>query len=132
MRLADILHGEAVELSAEGQSIRQFLAYARVSTDDQERAGLSIPAQLREMHECAQARGIAIVETFQEAESAFSEESRRPEFWRMIERAKRDPQITGILVHDHSRFYRDPYAGPQVKGELLAHGVRVYSATEPE
>jgi len=132
MRLADILRGEAVELPAEDQGVRYFLAYARVSTDDQERAGLSIPAQLREMHECAQARGIVVVETFQEAESAFSDESRRPEFWRMIERAKSDPQITGILVHDHSRFYRDPYAGPQVKGELLAHGVRVYSATEPE
>ena len=132
MRLADILRGEAVELPAEDQGVRYFLAYARVSTDDQKRAGLSIPAQLREMHECAQARGIVLVETFQEAESAFSDESRRPEFWRMIERAKSDPQITGILVHDHSRFYRDPYAGPQVKGELLAHGVRVYSATEPE
>lgn len=50
----------------------------------------------------------------------------------MVERAKRDPQITVILVHDFSRFFRDPYAGPMVKGELLAHGVRVVSATEPE
>ena len=132
MRLADIVKGEAVELSAQDQGVRHFLAYARVSTDEQERAGLSIPAQLREMQQYAQAKGIVLVGTYQEAESAFSDESRRPEFWRMVERAKGDPQITGILVHDHSRFYRDPYAGPQVKGELLAHGVRVYSATEPE
>ena len=132
MRLADIVRGEAVELSDQDQGVRYFLAYARVSTDDQERAGLSIPAQLREMQQYAQAKGILLVGIYQEAESAFSDESRRPEFWRMIERAKSDPQITGILVHDHSRFYRDPYAGPQVKGELLAHGVRVYSATEPE
>ena len=132
MRLADIVRGDAAEPSAEDQSIRQVLAYARVSTDDQERAGLSIPAQLRDMRKYEQANGIAIVETYQEAESAFSDESRRPEFWRMVERAKSDPKITGILVHDHSRFFRDPYAGPQVKGELLAHGVRVFSATEPQ
>ncbi len=113
MRLADILQGEAVEPLAQDQGVRQFLAYARVSTDDQERAGLSIPAQLREMQEYAHAKSILLVGAYQEADSAFSDESRRPEFWRMIERAKADPHITGILVHDHSRFYRDPYAGPR-------------------
>jgi len=50
----------------------------------------------------------------------------------LLERAKHDPQISGVLVHDFSRFFRDPYAGPMVKGELLAHGVRVVSVTEPE
>jgi hypothetical protein len=84
------------------------------------------------MQQYARSKGIVIAEVYQEAESAFSDESRRPEFWRMIERAKRDPQISGILVHDFSRFFRDPYAGPMVKGELLAHGVRVVSVTEPE
>ncbi len=97
----------------------------RVSTEDQERAGLSIPAQLREMQKHAQAHRMVIVETYQEAESAFCEESRRPQFWHMIARAKSDANITGILVHDTSRFYRDPYACPQVKGELLGHNVRV-------
>ena len=132
MRLIDIVQGDTAEIPAEAIGLRQFLAYARVSTDDQERAGLSIPAQIREMQEYAHAKGIAIVEMYQEAESAFSDESRRPNFWRMVERAKADQKISGILVHDHSRFFRDPYAGPQVKGELLAHGVRVYSVTEPE
>ncbi len=132
MRLTDILQGTATMSQEVAPAIRHFLAYARVSTDDQERAGLSIPAQMREMQEYAKAKGIAIVEVYQEAESAFSDESRRPVFWRMVERAKGDPKISGILVHDHSRFFRDPYAGPQVKGELLAHGVRIYSVTEPE
>ena len=132
MRLADILDGSVSSDCHEAAGVRQFLAYARVSTDDQERAGLSIPAQIREMQQYAKAKGIVVAEVYQEAESAFSDESRRPEFWRMVERAKRDPQISGILVHDFSRFFRDPYAGPMVKGELLAHGVRVVSATEPE
>ena len=132
MRLADILDGSVSSDCHEVAGVRRFLAYARVSTDDQERAGLSIPAQVREMQQYAGAKGIVVGEVYQEAESAFSDESRRPEFWRMVERAKRDPQITGILVHDFSRFFRDPYAGPMVKGELLAHGVRVVSVTEPE
>jgi len=132
MRLADILNRSADSAYDEAPGVRQFLAYARVSTGDQERAGLSIPAQLGDMEKYANAKGIRLEETYKEAESAFSDESRRPEFWRMIERAKRDPQITGILVHDFSRFFRDPYAGPMVKGELLAHGVRVVSVTEPE
>lgn len=132
MKLADILDGSVSSDCHEAVGVRQFLAYARVSTDDQERAGLSIPAQLREMKQYAKTKEIVIVEVYQEAQSAFSDESRRPQFWRMIERAKQDPQVTGILVHDFSRFFRDPYAGPKVKGELLAHGVRVISVTEPE
>jgi len=132
VKLTDILSGGAQPPAEYPQSMRQVLAYARVSTDNQERAGLSIPAQIREMLNYAKTKGISIVETYEEAESAFSDESRRPEFWRMVARAKSDPEITGILVHDFSRFFRDPYAGPMVKGELLAHGVRVVSATEPE
>jgi hypothetical protein len=110
----------------------RILPYARVSTDDQERAGLSIPAQVRAMQQYGKAKGIVVAGVYQEADSAFSDESKRPEFWRMVERAKGDPQITGILVHDFSRFFRDPYAGPMVKGDLLPHGVRVVSVSEPE
>lgn len=132
MRLADILDGSAGLEAVREPSVRYFLGYARVSTDMQERAGLSIPAQVREMHEYGEAHDIVLVDLYQEAESAFCDESRRPEFWKMVERAKREPSITGILVHDSSRFFRDPHTGPMVKGDLLAHGVRVVSATEPE
>ncbi len=132
MRLSDILSGNADDWRREESASRYALAYARVSTDDQEKAGLSIPAQIREVEAFGRAKGITILEFYQEAESAFSDESKRPEFWQMVERAKRDPKITCILVHEFSRFYRDPYAGPMVKGELLAHGIRVVSATEPE
>jgi len=129
VKLTDILSGGAQPPAEYPQSMRQVLAYARVSTDNQERAGLSIPAQIREMLNYAKTKGISIVETYEEAESAFSDESRRPEFWRMVARAKSDPEITGILVHDFSRFFRDPYAGPMVKGELLAHGVSLSHRT---
>ncbi|MFH1688783.1 MAG: recombinase family protein [Candidatus Eisenbacteria bacterium] len=132
MRLLDIVNGTTGAAADENTAPERYLAYARVSTDEQERAGLSMPAQIREIEEYARRKGIAIAEVFQETGSAFSDESKRPEFRRMVERANGDPQITGILVHDFSRFFRDPYAGPMVKGELLSHGVRVVSATEPE
>ncbi|MFH1866155.1 MAG: recombinase family protein, partial [Candidatus Eisenbacteria bacterium] len=132
MRLSDIVNGTTDAAIGEEAPPDRFLAYARVSTDEQERTGLSIPAQIREIGEFADQRGIAIAEVYQEAVSAFSDKSRRPEFDRMIERAVRDSQVNGILVHDFSRFFRDPYAAPAVKGKLLKHGVRVVSATEPE
>ena len=132
MRLLDIVNGTTGVATDESTAPERHLAYARVSTDEQERAGLSIPAQIRGIEEYARRRGIVIADVYREAESAFSDESKRPEFWRMVDRAKRDPEINGILVHESSRFFRDPYAGPKVKGELLEHGVRVVSATEPE
>ena len=131
MRLTDIIERNFQRDGEEAVVRRQFLAYARVSTEDQERAGLSIPAQIREIENYARAQAIVIAEVYQDAQSAFSDESRRPEFWRMVDRAKRGQDITGILVHDSSRFFRDPYAGPMVKGELRAHGVEVVSVTEP-
>ena len=132
MKLSDIISGVVQEHADEAPVEVRCLAYARVSTDDQERAGLSIPAQIRAMRDYARQKGLSIVETYQEAESAFSDESRRSVFWRMVEHARRDPKVTAILVHDHSRFFRDPYAGPMVKGRLLTHGVRVVSVTEPD
>ena len=132
MRLLDIVNGTTDVAAREDAPPDRFLAYARVSTDEQERAGLSIPAQMRGIEEYARQRGVLIAEVYCEAESAFSDEGKRPEFQRMIDRAKCDPSISGILVHDSSRFFRHPYEGPKVKGELLDHGVRVVSATEPE
>lgn len=132
MKLLDIVNGTVMEDSSKGAARRRAFAYARVSTDDQERAGQSIPAQIKDIERYALTHDIDIVEVYRESESAFSAETRRPIFLKMIERAKADASITAILVHDHSRFFRDPHAGPQVKGELQAHGVRVTSVTEPE
>ena len=132
MRLLDIVNGKTDVAAREEAPPERYLAYARVSTDEQERAGLSISAQVRGIEEYAATRGIVIADVYREAESAYSDKSRRPEFERMIERAVRDPQVNGILVHDFSRFFRDPYAAPAVKGRLLEHDVRLVSATEPE
>ncbi len=130
--LSNILQGTADLPSNESSQSMIYLAYARVSTDDQEKAGQSLPAQVKEMKLYAKSKGIQLIGIYEEAESAFSKETNRPKFQEMISLAKSDPRITGILVHDFSRFFRDPYLGPMVKGELKQHGVRVVSATEPE
>lgn len=132
MKLSDILAGKTDTSADCGSAEEVFLAYARVSTPDQEKKGLSIPAQISEMQEYARRKGIQIAGIYKEAESAFSDESRRPEFARMVKHACDDPRISGILVHDSSRFCRNPYEGPKVKGKLKNNGVRIVSVTEPE
>src|SRR5215472_5842898 len=56
------------------------IAWARVSTADQEERGLSIPEQLREIRQYASSKHIEIVAEFTEAESAFQRRAKRPEF----------------------------------------------------
>src|SRR5580700_11494701 len=81
---------------------RKAFAWARVSTGQQEERGLSMPEQLREIHRYAKTHGIEIVEDFQEAASAYRYQARRHEFHRMMDRARTDPEISAIIVHDFS------------------------------
>ncbi len=46
----------------------------------------------------------------------------------MVERAKADPQVGIIAVHEESRFYRNRYRAAATKAELLEHGVTVQTA----
>jgi site-specific DNA recombinase len=108
------------------------LAYVRVSTDMQEDRGLSIPAQRKAIAEYAARNGIAVLDTYVEAASSYQDEAKRVEFRRMFERAKSDPQVSVVLVHESSRFSRHPWRTPQLIGELQDAGVRVVSVTEPE
>ncbi|MCE5237146.1 recombinase family protein [bacterium] len=111
---------------------RKALAWGRVSTEGQEERGLSIPEQLREIEQYAERHGIEIVETFQEAASAFRHEERRHEFRRMIEVAKARADVTIILVHDLSRFSRDSMKGRQLFRDLKAQGLEIVSLNDPD
>lgn len=111
---------------------RKALAWGRVSTEGQEERGLSIPEQLREIAQYAEHHNIEIVETFQEAASAFRHQERRHEFHRMIEVAKSRPDVTTILVHDLSRFSRDSVGGRQLYRELKERGLEIISLNDPE
>src|SRR5882724_11352112 len=100
------------------------LAWARVSTENQEARGLSIPEQLREIRAYAASKGIVILEEFSEAASAFRNQHRRIEFQRLLARARGDREVGVILVHDLSRFGRDSGITKSQIDELRRLGVR--------
>ncbi|HEV2383071.1 MAG TPA: recombinase family protein [Terriglobia bacterium] len=97
----------------------------------QEERGLSIPEQLREIREYAQTRGIEIVGEFTEAESAFQHRAKRPEFERMLARARAE-RVSMILVHDFSRFSRDSVGAKTLNRQLRGAGIKVVSLNDPE
>lgn len=132
MKLSEILSGTVDSSTEKHAGADVFLAYARVSTPDQLAKDVSVPSQIKGMQEFAKEKGILIADVYEEADSAFVIESRRPVFTRMVKRAVDDPGINGILVHEYSRFYRHPYDGPRLKWELKRIGIRIVSANEPE
>ena len=114
-----------------GGSPGKAIAWARVSTDEQQERGLSLPQQLREIREYAAQRGIEIVEEFSEAASAFQREGKRVEFRRMLGAAKDSAEVTIILVHDFSRFSRDSVRAKALVRELRDAGIEVVSLNDP-
>lgn len=83
------------------------VAYARVSSKEQEREGFSIPAQTKLLKKYAAENGFEIVKTFEESESART--TGRQEFRQMIEFVT-DPSsnCNTILVEKTDRLYRNP------------------------
>ncbi len=91
---------------------RLAVLYARVSSDEQEKEGFSVPAQLKLLREYALSEGIEIVEEFIDVESA--KVPGRPNFNRMIEfiagEAKKSDgsdRCRIILVEKTDRLYRN-------------------------
>lgn len=113
-------------------SLIKALAYARVSTPEQAEADLSIPAQLKAIRAYAENNGMAIVKDYvDEGVSAYHDEGKRLGFKSLIQHAISDPEISKILIHDTSRFFRNKYKSYAIKGELSKYGVTVTSVTNP-
>ncbi|HOF67772.1 MAG TPA: recombinase family protein [Candidatus Fermentibacter daniensis] len=111
---------------------RKALAWSRVSTDMQEERGVSLRAQQTEIRTYADRNGFEIVGEYSETTSAFRDGVARPEFDRMIEHAKVDPDISAILVHDYSRLMRNTFRAMQLVRNLRDEdSVEVISITDP-
>lgn len=88
-----------------------YVIYARKSSEDEDRQILSIPAQIAELRALAGARGIAVVEVFEESQSA--RRPGRPLFARMLDVIERG-HASGILCWKPDRLARNMIDGGRI------------------
>ncbi|MGD0622177.1 MAG: recombinase family protein [Thermacetogeniaceae bacterium] len=82
--------------------MKTAFAYARVSTKDQEKQGNSIPEQLDRIYDFAAERDIQIINTYQDALSAYHDDDQnREHFDQMIADTLRE-KPNYIIVDDSS------------------------------
>ena len=104
--------------------------YARVSTTKQAEKDLSIPDQLRQMHEWCQAKKYSVAVEYVES-GASATDDRRPVFQQMIaEACGTPPPFDAIIVHSLSRFFRDSFLFSFYERQLKKAGVQVISITQ--
>src|ERR1700749_688803 len=84
---------------------KQAVAYARVSTKEQDREGFSIDAQKKLMAGYASSNGLVIAKGFVDVETA--KLTGRTNFNEMIQHLKKHPGIRAILVEKTDRLYRN-------------------------
>ncbi len=105
--------------------------YARVSTTRQAENDLSIPDQLRQLHEWAKANGHLVVQEYIEP-GASATDDKRPLFQKMIADAMmKPPAFEVIVIHSLSRFFRDGIEFGVYERKLAKNKVRVVSITQP-
>ena len=105
--------------------------YARVSTEEQAKKLTSVQAQFTIIREYARKENIKILKEFADEGVSAYQEIVRPQFNRMIEEAKRTPNLSFILVHEQSRFYRRRAESASLKADLLKYGVKVICTDSP-
>src|SRR5436190_2859522 len=84
---------------------KQAVAYARVSSKEQEKEGFSIPAQLKLLKEYAAAQGFAVVQEYVDVETA--KQTGRVAFGEMVSYLQEHTAIRVMLVEKTDRLYRN-------------------------
>jgi len=84
---------------------RTAVLYARVSSEEQEKAGFSIPAQIKLLHGYALANRFAIAREFVDVETA--KRTGRVQFGEMVAHLKRSLTCRIVLVEKTDRLYRN-------------------------
>ena len=104
--------------------------YARVSTTRQADNDLSIPDQLRQLHEWCKANGHLVVHEYIEP-GASATDDKRPIFQQLIHDAGQKPQaFEAIIIHSLSRFFRDAIQFGVYERKLKKNKVNVISITQ--
>ena len=85
--------------------LRKAVAYARVSSKEQEKEGFSIPAQQKLLREYAKKHNIEIVREFADAETAKA--IGRENFGEMVNYLRRARDVKTIIVEKTDRLYRN-------------------------
>ena len=85
--------------------MKKVVLYARVSSNEQEKHGFSIPAQIKFLREYAQKHDFVIVKEFSESETA--KQAGRTEFNNMVKFVKTSKDVKTILVEKTDRLYRN-------------------------
>lgn len=105
--------------------------YARVSTTRQAENDLSIPDQLRQLHEWAKANGHLVIQEYVEP-GASATDDKRPVFQQMIADAMmKPPAFEAIIIHSLSRFFRDGIEFGVYERKLAKNKIKVVSITQP-
>ena len=105
--------------------------YARVSTTRQAENDLSIPDQLRQLHDWAKANGHLVVQEYVEP-GASATDDKRPVFQQMIADAMmKPPAFEAIIIHSLSRFFRDGIEFGVYERKLAKNKIKVVSITQP-
>ena len=104
--------------------------YARVSTTRQADNDLSIPDQLCQLQNWAKVNGHLIVKEYIEPGASATSE-KRPVFQQMFSDAMLKPAaFEAVIVHSHSRFYRDGIEAAVHERKLNKNGVKLVSITQ--
>ena len=108
--------------------MRRFIAYYRVSSEEQRRGTFTIPTQKKNVRICADAAEIIIVHEFEEAASGWTP-GQRPAFERIKQLLVEDSTIEGVIVSKIDRMSRNITDGAYILEELKR---RIVSADEGE
>lgn len=92
-------------MSERSATPREAVAYARVSSREQEKEGFSIPAQRKLWEDYARQHALRVVCSFEEAETA--KKAGRAKFDEMIALLKKNPSRYVVLVEKTDRVYRN-------------------------
>src|SRR5215472_7861788 len=104
------------------------IAYARVSSREQEREGYSIPAQRKLLSEYARSKGFSTKREFIDIESA--KNPGRKEFTRMLRLLETDDACRIVLVEKTDRLYRNRADALAFEALIERRGVEIHLVKE--